>query len=44
MCLELKVKYVYLEMNDNIIKVLYNDLISIFYKEKKIKDIKVINF
>lgn len=44
MCLELKAKHAYSEMNDNIIKALYNDLISILYKEKKIKDTKAINF
>lgn len=44
MCLELKAKHAYSEMNDNIIDTLYNDLISILYKEKKIKDTKAINF
>lgn len=50
MCLELKAKHAYSEMNDNIITLkgiidtLYNDLISILYKEKKIKDTKAINY
>lgn len=49
MCLELKAKHAYSEMNDNIIKALSintlnNDLISILYKEKKIKDTKAINY
>lgn len=44
MCLELKAKHTYSEMNDNIINTLYNDLISILYKEKKSKILKQLIF
>lgn len=48
MCLELKAKHAYSEMNDNIIKALSIHCIMIqlafFTRKKKIKDTKAINY